>query len=342
MLNRDDAVRLWRTYNQDESLFRHALSVEAALRKFAERNGEDPDFWGLVGLLHDIDYERWPKEHLKHAREILAGAGYPEEFIRAVESHGSGLCSDVEPLSTMEKTLYAVDELTGFITACAYVRPSRSVLDLEVKSVKKKSGSAAFAAGVDRSVIEKGAGMLGLPLEELIQETILALRSVADAVGLRGTPPAGRLSAGDRALGRTARRGRAARNIIRSRPEARIKAASGPFPILRGPMLERLTRKFRRRRTLHRRQGVHQRKKHRRGGRADKARPAGGGRQPQGRAPLRELHDRGSQGRKSFALGFPGPAIRQDRPGQDNRPAGRCSPGSPAARTRRAFPPSCS
>lgn len=191
MLNRDDAVRLWRTYNQDESLFRHALSVEAALRKFAERYGEDPDFWGQVGLLHDIDYERWPNEHLKHSREILTGAGYPEEFIRAVESHGWGLCSDVEPLSTMEKTLYAVDELTGFITACAYVRPSRSVLDLEVKSVKKKWGSAAFAAGVDRSVIEKGAGMLGLPLEELIQETILALRSVADAVGLRGAPPAG-------------------------------------------------------------------------------------------------------------------------------------------------------
>jgi len=187
MLNRDQAIRLWRTYNQDESLFRHALSVEAAMRRFAVRNKEDPEYWGLVGLLHDIDYERWPKEHLKHSRPILTEAGFPEEFIRAVDSHGWGLCSDVEPKSVMEKVLYAVDELTGFIAACAYVRPSKSVLDLEVKSVKKKWGSAAFAAGVNRSVIEKGAGLLGVPLEELIQETILALRGVADSVGLKGS-----------------------------------------------------------------------------------------------------------------------------------------------------------
>lgn len=187
MLNRDEAIRLWRTYNQDDSLFRHALSVEAALRRFAVRYGQDPDWWGLVGLLHDIDYERWPAEHLKHARPILAEAGFPEEFIRAVESHGWGLCTDVEPKSDMEKVLYAVDELTGFIAACAFVRPSRSVLDMEVKSVRKKWGSAAFAAKVDRSVIEKGAAMLGLSLDELIQETILALRDAAEAVGLKGT-----------------------------------------------------------------------------------------------------------------------------------------------------------
>ncbi len=187
MINREEAVRLWRAHNQDESLFRHALSVEAALRRFAARYKEDPEYWGLVGLLHDIDYEKWPKEHLKHARPILSGAGLPEGFIRAVESHGWGICTDVEPKHVMEKVLYAVDELTGFIAACVYVRPSKSVLDLEVKSVKKKWGSAAFAAGVNRSVIEKGAELLGVPLEELIQETILALRETADAVGLKGS-----------------------------------------------------------------------------------------------------------------------------------------------------------
>jgi putative nucleotidyltransferase with HDIG domain len=187
MMNRDEAVRLWRNYNQDESLFRHALSVEAAMRHFALSHGEDPEYWGLVGLLHDIDYEKWPKEHLKHSREILSQAGFPEDFIRAVESHGWGLCTDVEPRAAMEKALYAVDELTGFIAACAYVRPSKSVLDMEVKSVKKKWKTAAFAAGVNRSVVEKGAQLLGVSLDELVQETILALRGSAEAVGLKGS-----------------------------------------------------------------------------------------------------------------------------------------------------------
>jgi len=187
MMDREAAVRLWRDNNDDDSLFRHALSVEAAMRRFAERGGEDPDWWGLVGLLHDVDYQRHPDEHLRHARSILAAAGLPEEFIRAVESHGWGLCSEVEPVARMEKVLFAVDELTGFIAACAFVRPSRSVLDLEPRSVRKKWGTAAFAAGVRRDVIEKGAAMLGLPLDELIQETILALRDVAAETGLKGT-----------------------------------------------------------------------------------------------------------------------------------------------------------
>ena len=187
MPDRDAAIALWRRHNDDESLFRHALSVEAAMRRFAASRGEDAEFWGLVGLLHDVDYQRHPDEHLRHARPILSAAGWDEGFIRAVESHGWGLCSDVEPVHVMEKVLFAVDELTGFIAACAYVRPSRSVLDLEVKSVKKKWGTAAFAAGVRRDVIEKGAAMLGVPLETLIAETIEALRGVAEAVGLKGT-----------------------------------------------------------------------------------------------------------------------------------------------------------
>ncbi len=186
MQSRDEAIRLWREHNNDESLFRHALAVEAAMRHFAAKRGEDPEYWGLVGLLHDIDYQSHPEEHLKHARPILSGAGYPEHFIRAVECHGFGICTDIEPVLLMERVLFAVDELTGFIAACAYVRPSKSVLDLEVTSVKKKWGSAAFAAGVRRDVIEKGAQMLGISLDELIAETIEALRAVAAEVGLKG------------------------------------------------------------------------------------------------------------------------------------------------------------
>jgi predicted hydrolase (HD superfamily) len=186
-MEREKALALWREYNSEDSLFRHALSVEAAMRHFARLYGEDEDFWGSVGILHDVDYEKFPEEHLAHSREMLEKAGCGEPLIHAVLSHGWGLCSEVEPLARMEKVLYAVDELTGFIAACAYVRPSRSVLDMEVKSVRKKWGSANFAAGVNRGVIEKGAEMMGMPLEDLIRETILALREAAEAVGLRGS-----------------------------------------------------------------------------------------------------------------------------------------------------------
>ncbi len=185
-MTRDQAVSLWRQWNSDDSLWRHALSVEAVMRHFARKYGEDEEYWGLVGLLHDIDYQKFPEEHLKHAREILAPAGCGDAFIRSVESHGWGICSEIEPEAVMEKVLFATDELTGLIAACAYVRPSRSVLDMEVKSVKKKWGSAAFAAGVRRDIIEHGAEMLGMPLEELIGETIMALRGAADDVGLKG------------------------------------------------------------------------------------------------------------------------------------------------------------
>ncbi|HAL93811.1 MAG TPA: HDIG domain-containing protein [Rectinema sp.] len=185
-MTRDEAVVLWKLWNSDESLWHHALSTEAVMRHFARKYGEDAEYWGIIGLLHDIDYEKFPEEHLKHAREILASAGFDDAFIRSVESHGWGICTQVEPKLLMEKVLFAADELTGFIAACSYVRPSRSVLDLEVKSVKKKWGSAAFAAGVRRNVIEQGAQMLGVPLDELIGETILALRGVASEIGLKG------------------------------------------------------------------------------------------------------------------------------------------------------------
>ena len=186
MYSRDEALALWRKHNDDDYLFRHALSVEAAMRHFATKKGEDADYWGLVGLLHDIDFQKFPEEHLKHSREMLAPAGFDDAFIRAVESHGFGLVNEVEPKLYMEKVLFACDELTGFIYACAIMRPSKSVLDIEVKSVTKKLKTPAFAAKIDRSVIQKGAGMLGISLEELVQETILALRPVAAEIGLKG------------------------------------------------------------------------------------------------------------------------------------------------------------
>ncbi len=154
------------------------------MRHFAAAAGEDSELWGVVGLVHDIDYGRFPEEHCVKARSLLEEAGWPEELIRAVISHGWELCVDVEPISPMEKTLYAIDELTGFVTACALVRPSKSVMDLEVKSVKKKWKSAGFAAGVNRSVIEKGSSMLGVELDYLIAETITAMRTVAADIGL--------------------------------------------------------------------------------------------------------------------------------------------------------------
>lgn len=181
---RVDAVALWRAHNEDEALWRHALAVEATMRHFAAKAGEDADVWGIAGLIHDLDWERYPSEHCIKARTIMEAAGWPELYIRAMQSHGWGLCTDVEPVTAMEKTLYAVDELTGFITACALVRPSKSLQDLETKSVKKKWKTLAFAAGVNREVVEKGADMLGLELDTLIAETIIAMRTVAPEIGL--------------------------------------------------------------------------------------------------------------------------------------------------------------
>ncbi|SCY63133.1 HDIG domain-containing metalloprotein [Desulfoluna spongiiphila] len=181
---RSAALELFKTYTTSESLTRHALSVEGVMRHFAEKFGEDPEVWGIIGLVHDIDYERYPDEHCKKAEEILSGAGWPEAWIRAVVSHGWGLVTDVKPETRLEQTLYAIDELTGLVASTALVRPSRSVMDMKAKSVKKKWKDKSFAAGVDRSIIEKGAEMLGMELSELITETILGMRKVADEVGL--------------------------------------------------------------------------------------------------------------------------------------------------------------
>jgi len=183
---REDAWKLLLELNRNESLIKHALCVEGVMRYMARRRGEDEEKWGVIGLVHDLDYEKYPEEHCKKTPEILRERGWPEEYIRAVVSHGWGLCSEVEPREEMEKVLYAVDELTGLITAVALVRPSRSVMDLEVRSVKKKWKDKAFAAGVNRSVIEKGAAMLGMDLWQLAEEVILGMREVAHSIGLKG------------------------------------------------------------------------------------------------------------------------------------------------------------
>lgn len=183
---REDGWNFLTRYTESEQLLRHALSVEAVMRYLARKAGEDEEKWGIVGLIHDADYEKFPDQHCVKVRELMEAEGWPEEYIRAVQSHGWGIVTDVEPESRMEKSLYAIDELTGLVTATALVRPSKSVLDMKAKSVKKKWKTTGFSAGVDRSIIEKGAGMLGVELEELITDTIMGMRDVAEEIGLKG------------------------------------------------------------------------------------------------------------------------------------------------------------
>lgn len=183
-LTRDEAWTLFTEYNETESLRNHGLAVEGAMRYFARKYGEDEEFWGIVGLLHDLDYEKYPEEHCKKTREIMEARGIDNAYIHAIECHGFGLCTDVEPRERMEIVLYTIDELTGLITATALMRPSKSVTDLELKSVKKKFKDKRFAAGVNREVIVEGAERWGIPLDEVISETILGMREVAEAIGL--------------------------------------------------------------------------------------------------------------------------------------------------------------
>jgi putative nucleotidyltransferase with HDIG domain len=187
-IDRNRAFELLKKYNKNESLIKHALSVEAVMLHFADILGEpDREKWGIIGLLHDVDYEMYPEMHCKKARELLEEDNWPEEYIHAIQSHGYGICSDVEPVHRMEKVLYTIDELTGLITAAALMRPSKSVLDMELKSVKKKFKQKSFAAGVNRDVIEKGAAMLGLELDYIIEETIKGMQTVAEEIGLKGS-----------------------------------------------------------------------------------------------------------------------------------------------------------
>ena len=182
-MDRGKAWALLEAHNREDMHLKHALAVEATMRHFAKLAGEDPDLWGLVGLLHDLDWEETPDEHGKKCMEWLAEAGYDEAFRRAVSSHAWEF-TGTRPESPMEKTLYAVDELTGLLTAAALVRPSRSLADLEVRSVMKKWKDKAFARGVNRELIARGAELLGKPVDWLIQETLEALRPVERELGL--------------------------------------------------------------------------------------------------------------------------------------------------------------
>ncbi len=183
---RQEALGLLQEYNSDDSLIRHALAVEGVMRHFAQKHGEDPEKWGIIGLVHDLDYQQYPDQHCMKTAEILTSGGWPEDYIHAVMSHGWGICSDVEPQEEMEKVLYAIDELTGLVATTALVRPSKSVMDLEPKSVKKKWKNKSFAARVNREIIQKGAEMLGMELSDLFRETIAGMREVAEEIGLKG------------------------------------------------------------------------------------------------------------------------------------------------------------
>jgi putative nucleotidyltransferase with HDIG domain len=183
---REEAYQLLTEYNKSDNLIKHALAVEGVMRYMARKLGEDEDKWGVIGLVHDLDYEKFPEEHCQKSEEILKEKGWPEQYIRAVVSHGWGLCSNVEPQTELEKVLYAIDELTGLVVTTALVHPSKSIMDVKVKSVKKKWKDKRFAAGVNRSVIEQGAQMLGMEITDLIADTIAGMQEVAEEIGLKG------------------------------------------------------------------------------------------------------------------------------------------------------------
>ena len=181
-LTREQALALLQKYNKEPFHIQHALTVEGVMRWYAQENGEDPDFWGLCGLLHDVDFEVYPDQHCQKAPELLAEVNASAEMVHAICSHGYGLCSDVEPVHLMEKIMFAVDELTGLIGAAARMRPSKSVMDMELSSLKKKFKDKKFAAGCSRDVIKQGAERLGWTLDAVLDKTILAMRSCESSI----------------------------------------------------------------------------------------------------------------------------------------------------------------
>ena len=183
---REDAYKLLTEYVKDESLINHSLMVESVMRHFANLSGEDEEKWGVIGLIHDLDFEKYPEEHCKMTEKILRENNWPEDYIRAVLSHGWKLVTDVEPIHPMEKVIYTIDELTGLIYATAIVRPSRSLYDLKVKSVRKKWKTQSFAAAIRRDVIAEGAQLMDMELAKLIEETIEGMKPVSGEIGLNG------------------------------------------------------------------------------------------------------------------------------------------------------------
>ncbi|WP_195421522.1 HDIG domain-containing metalloprotein [Faecalicatena contorta] len=185
-MSREEAWELLTEYTKTPALRKHALAVEAVMAHFARLNGEDEEVWGVAGLLHDLDYEKYPDEHCKKAEEIMREHGVDETYIRAMNCHAYGICTDTKPESKMEKILYTIDELTGLINALCLMRPSKSVLDLEVKSVKKKFKDKSFAAGVNREVVRNGCELLGMTLDDVIAMAIDGMKEKAQDIGLKG------------------------------------------------------------------------------------------------------------------------------------------------------------
>ncbi len=183
---RQQAFELLQKYNQAPGLIKHALAVEATMRHFARHFNEDEEKWGIIGLIHDLDYEQYSEQHCTMTKQILEENNWPEDYIRAVMSHGWQICTDVKPETLLEKTLYAIDELTGLVTTSALVRPSKSILDMKAKSVKKKWKDKRFAAKIDRSIIERGAEMLDMELSQIITLTIEGMSKIADQLELDG------------------------------------------------------------------------------------------------------------------------------------------------------------
>ncbi len=184
---RDQTLALLKTYNENDRLVQHALTVEAVMRYMARKRGEDEEKWGIIGLAHDLDYEQYPDEHCKQTERILRENDWPEDYIHAIVSHGWGICTEVEPTHEMEKVLYAIDELTGLVTACVLVRPSKSLEDLTVKSVNKKWKDKSFAAGASRDIIQKGIDMLGMERADLISDVIEGMKEAATQLQLDGS-----------------------------------------------------------------------------------------------------------------------------------------------------------
>lgn len=182
--SRKEAYNLFKKYNQSDSLKKHALAVEAVMRHFAKLFKDDVEKWGIIGLVHDLDYEKYPEKHCKMTEKILRNEKWPEDYIKAIVSHGWKICTDVKPQHIMERVLYCIDELTGLVLATALVRPSKSLEDLKPKSVMKKWNAKGFAAGADREIIERGADMVGKDLKFMIKETIEGMKNVAPELGL--------------------------------------------------------------------------------------------------------------------------------------------------------------
>ena len=183
-MNREKAFEILTKYNKNKNLVKHGVAVEGVMRHFALLQNEDVEYWGAVGLLHDVDYEMYPNEHCKKCVEILEHEGVSSDVIRAVQSHGYGICVDVKPEKTMEKILYTIDELTGLIVATALMKPNKTLAEVDLVSLKKKWKKKDFAAGVDRELVQKGAEMLEMDLDYVMEQTLIGMQKISDALGL--------------------------------------------------------------------------------------------------------------------------------------------------------------